>query len=63
MKFVLTNAYSLCIIISPELTDVSCHTTNLKEVDVVEMIMLLLATYYQNIIAIFMILMSVKNRA
>ena len=61
MMFKLTNAYSLCITISFELNDVSYHTTNLSEVKDVGIIMLLLVTYYPNIISIFEILMSAGN--
>ena len=52
MMFKLTNAYSLCITISFELNDVSIYTINEKEVKDVEIIMLLLAAYYPNIITI-----------
>jgi len=48
--FELTNTYSLCITISFELNDVSGHTSNLSDVRIVEIIMLLLVTYYPNII-------------
>ena len=61
MMFKLTNAYSLCITISFELNDVSIYTIDEKEVRDVEIIMLLLATYYPNIISIFEILMSSGN--
>ena len=61
MMFKLTNAYSLCITISFELNDVSIYTINEKEVKDVEIIMLLLVTYYMNIISIFEILMSAGN--
>ena len=61
MMFKLTNAYSLCITISFELNDVSCHTINLSGVKNVWIIMLLLVTYYPNIISIFEILMSSVN--
>ena len=61
MMFELTNAYSLCITISFELNDVSIYIINEKEVRIVEIIMLLLVAYYPNIIAIFVILMSVGN--
>lgn len=61
MMFKLTNAYSLCITISFELNDVSIYTINEKEVKDVEIIMLLLAAYYPNIITIFEILMSARN--
>ncbi|WP_296804474.1 hypothetical protein [uncultured Methanobrevibacter sp.] len=59
--FKLTNDYSLCITISFELNDVSIYTIDEKEVRDVEIIMLLLATYYPNIISIFEILMSSGN--
>ena len=61
MTFKLTNAYSLCITISFELNDVSIYTINEKEVKDVKIIMLLLVTYYSNIISIFEILMSSVN--
>ena len=61
MMFKLTNAYSLCITISFELNDVSIYTINEKEVKDVEIIMLLLAAYYPNIITIFEILRSAGN--
>ena len=61
MMFKLTNAYSLCITISFELNDVSIYTINEKEVKDVEIIMLLLAAYYPNIITIFEILMFARN--
>ena len=61
MMFKLTNAYSLCITISFELNDVSIYTINEKDVKDVEIIMLLLAAYYPNIITIFAILMSARN--
>ncbi len=61
MMFKLTSAYSFCIAISFELTDVSYHITNLSEVRIVQIIMLLLVAYYPNIISIFEILMSAGN--
>ena len=61
MTFKLTNAYSLCITISFELNDVSIYAINEKEVKDVGIIMLLLVTYYPNIISIFGILMSAGN--
>ncbi|WP_458403328.1 hypothetical protein [Methanobrevibacter sp.] len=61
MKFKLTNTYSLFITISFELTDVSIAIINQKEVNDVEIIMLLLATYYPNIIIVFEILMSARK--
>ena len=61
MMFKLYNAYSLCITISFELNDVSIYTINEKEVKDVKIIMLLLVTYYSNIISIFEILMSSVN--
>lgn len=57
MKLNLSSAYSLCITISLELTDVSIQIINPKDVNAVELIMFSLATYYLNIIVIFMILM------
>ena len=59
--FELTNTYSLCIPISFELNDVSGHTTNLSEVRIVEIIMLLLVTYYPNIITIFEINIDINE--
>ena len=61
MMFELTNAYSLCITISFELNDVSIYIIDEKEVRIVEIIMLLLAAYYPNIISIFEIFMSAVN--
>ena len=51
----LRNTYSLCITISFELNDVSILLNYQKEVRTMEIIVLLLATYYQNIITILMI--------
>ena len=55
MNLNLSDTYSLCITISFELNDVSILLNYQKEVRTMEIIVLLLATYYQNIIMILMI--------
>ena len=55
MKLNLSNALPLTIIISFELNDVSTIQQSKKEVKSMEIIALLLATYYPNIIWILML--------
>jgi hypothetical protein len=55
MNLNLSDTYSLFITISFELNDVSILLNYQKEVRTMEIIVLLLATYYQNIITILMI--------